>query len=240
MVAHLPTAKECVDKAASAVKPAALIRLLDHLWSTNVNGNLFDPWRQANSDDLDEGSIAQRRFALAAHLSAPAPSLLLVGEAPGYRGCRVSGVPFTSEGLIDDGAIPRLTSMKRFSKRHTPWREASATHVWRALRKHGLEKAAILWNSVPWHPHPFGLPEKNRSPSSEEQIVGHKFLQLLLDALPGSIQIVAIGRVSQRALTQVGVDCHHVWHPAAHGGAKRFQEGIDDVALVLQKAARNR
>lgn len=138
MVTHLPTAKECVDKAASAAKPDALIRFLNGLWATNVDGNLFDPWRQANSDDLDEGSIARRRFALTAHLSAPSPSLLCVGEAPGYRGCRVSGVPFTSEGLIDDGAIPRLTSMTRFSKRHTPWREASATHVWRALRAHRL------------------------------------------------------------------------------------------------------
>src|SRR5690554_6491486 len=28
------------------------------------------------------------------------PSFLLVGEAPGYRGCRVTGVPFTNKHLL--------------------------------------------------------------------------------------------------------------------------------------------
>lgn len=95
----------------------------------------------------------------------------------------------------------------------------------------GCEDTTILWNSVPWHPHPPGLREENRSPSSEEKIVGLELLQLLLDALPASIQIVAIGRVSHGALTQVGVNSHHVCHPAAHGGAKRFREDIDGVVL---------
>jgi hypothetical protein len=41
---------------------------------------------------------AERRDRLAAYLDAHAgASLLLVGEAPGYRGARVSGIPFTSE-----------------------------------------------------------------------------------------------------------------------------------------------
>ncbi|WP_207653606.1 hypothetical protein [Clostridium peptidivorans] len=28
------------------------------------------------------------------------PKIILVGEAPGYRGCRLTGVPFTSEHLL--------------------------------------------------------------------------------------------------------------------------------------------
>lgn len=28
------------------------------------------------------------------------PRVILVGEAPGYRGCRLTGVPFTSEHLL--------------------------------------------------------------------------------------------------------------------------------------------
>lgn len=235
MVSHLPSAKDCVDTAAGAVKPEALIRFLDRLWSTSVGEGLFDPWREANRDDLDEDSIARRRFALAAHLSAPSPTLLCVGEAPGYRGCRVSGVPFTSEGLIDDGVIPRLTSIKsRFSHRQHPWREVSATYVWRALRAHALDETTILWNAVPWHPHPPGLPERNRTPTAAEQRDGLVLLRLLLEALPRPIKIVAIGRVSEKALLQIDEKAQHVCHPAARGGAKRFQEDIRGVASSLQ------
>ena len=31
------------------------------------------------------------------------PQILLVGEAPGYRGCRLTGVPFTSELILVNG-----------------------------------------------------------------------------------------------------------------------------------------
>lgn len=241
MVAHLPTAKECVEKAASAAKPDALIRFLNSLWSTNVGENLFDPWRQANCDDLDEGSIAQRRFALAAHLSAPCPSLLCVGEAPGYRGCRVSGVPFTSERQIFNGEIPRLTSMKkmRFSECETPWLEPSATHVWHALEDYKLRETTILWNAVPWHPHPPGQSKKNRSPTAAEQRDDRVFslLRLLRKALPEDIKVVAIGRVAERALKRINADPRYVCHPAARGGgAKRFQDGIREVASVIVAA----
>ena len=32
---------------------------------------------------------------------SPNKRILLVGEAPGYRGCRVCGIPFTSEQIIE-------------------------------------------------------------------------------------------------------------------------------------------
>ena len=36
------------------------------------------------------------------------PGYLLIGEASGYQGCRISGIPFTSERLIMEGVVPRL------------------------------------------------------------------------------------------------------------------------------------
>jgi len=234
MTHNLPNAAECVEAAGTAAKPEDLVRFLDHLWSVKVTEHLFDPWQQSNNDDLDEGAVARRRFALAAHLSAPRPSLLCVGEAPGYRGCRVSGVPFTSEGQIGDAVIPRLTSMKtRFSVRPRPWREGSATKVWGALTAQGLEEATVLWNAVPWHPHPPGMPLQNRGPSSAEWLAGLRLLQMLLEALPETTRVVAIGRVAEAALKRLNVDAYHVCHPAARSGARLFREGIEAFASRL-------
>ena len=67
------------------------------------------------------------------------PRVLLVGEAPGYRGCAVTGVPFTSRQVLASGVeVGRwgLFPAGEFEAGEAlgrPWAEATATLVWRHL-----------------------------------------------------------------------------------------------------------
>lgn len=126
--------------------------------------------------------------------------LLLVGEAPGHRGARVSGIPFTSER--------QLTG--------SPPGEATATIVHRVLTELGLTEDVLLWNVVPTHPHLPGRPHTNRPPTAAEIEAGTPFLRELAHGR----RVLAVGRVAQRALGSA-----HMRHPS-RGGARAFREGL--------------
>jgi uracil-DNA glycosylase len=146
----------------------------------------------------DGAGAARRRERLAAYLEARCEApWLLVGEAPGYRGARVSGLPFTSERQLT-GAGPA---------------EATATIVHRVLAELGVAELVLLWNVVPTHP---GTATSNRPPTRAEVAAGKRFA----DELGRGRRVVAVGRVAHAAL---GTD--HVRHPS-HGGAAAFEAGL--------------
>lgn len=124
-------------------------------------------------------------------------SLLLVGEAAGYRGARVSGLPFTSERQLTGGGPA----------------EASATIVQRALADLGLVEDVLLWNVVPTHP---GTETSNRRPSRADVEDSRPFL----DDLVQGRRVIAVGRLAQ-AVT----GARYVRHPS-HGGARAFASGL--------------
>jgi hypothetical protein len=134
------------------------------------------------------------RTYLASRRRAP---VLLVGEAAGYRGARVSGIPFTSERQLT-GLGPA---------------EASATIVHRVLAELGLAELVLLWNVVPTHP---GTEATNRLPTRAEVAAG---VPLALTLARGRL-VVSVGRLAHGALGG-----HHVRHPA-HGGAREFRAGL--------------
>jgi len=92
-----------------------------------------------NQYEASPGRQARLRDYLDTRASA---RWLLVGEAAGYRGARVSGLPFTSERQLS-GCGPG---------------EATATIVHRLLGELAAESAVLLWNLVPTHPHAPGDP----------------------------------------------------------------------------------
>lgn len=123
--------------------------------------------------------------------------VVLVGEAAGYRGARVSGIPFTSERQLT-GSGPA---------------EATATIVHRVLAQLGVEDEVLLWNVVPTHP---GNETANRRPTRAEVEAASPFL----DELTRGRVSIAIGRLAAEAL-----EAPYVRHPS-HGGAAGFEEGL--------------
>jgi hypothetical protein len=139
-----------------------------------------------------------RRRRLHEYLAARADAgAVLVGEAAGYRGARVSGIAFTSERQLT-GSGPA---------------EATATIVHRVLAELGVEDEVLLWNVVPTHP---GSETSNRRPTREEVEAAAPYL----DELTRGRFPIAVGRLASAVL-----DAPYVRHPS-HGGAAAFEEGL--------------
>jgi uracil-DNA glycosylase len=168
-------------------------RLVERLAETRI-GATFNFYRDGEGAEL-------RRQRLTSYLQARhSAQLLLVGEAAGYRGARVSGIPFTSERQLS-GQGPA---------------EVSATIVHRVLGELGLEESVVLWNLVPTHPHLPGKRQSNRRPTRAEIEQSRCFLA----PLARGRRLIAVGRLAEHEL---GAD--HVRHPS-HGGSAAFRVGL--------------
>ena len=144
-----------------------------------------------------------RRTRLREYLASRAQAeTILVGEAAGYRGARVSGIPFTSERQLT-GAGPA---------------EASATIVQRVLEELGVTADVLLWNIVPTHP---GTATSNRRPTRSEVRAARPFLA----ELTRGRRVIAVGRLAAEVL-----GAPYVRHPS-HGGAAAFAAGLRTLAL---------
>ena len=197
--------------------------LTDTLPSSSLT--LFNPWRDQCADCEPCNGPDAKLARLAAHLNCH-PKLILCGEAPSHRGCRHSGIAFTSECQLLDGTIPRISKMNhRLTSGANPYFERSAKIVWNELYKLRIEKRTILWNALQMHPHKPGNEQSNRTPTSEDFEIGKRALQMLVREFP-SAKVVAVGRKAERSLKLMGVPAAYVRHPA-RGGAKEFIKGLE-------------
>jgi uracil-DNA glycosylase len=174
---------------------------------------------------------ASRRHNLQTYLERMVqqqPNLLLIAEAPGYRGCRLTGIPFVSPHMLTELGDRFQLSTNPFQPADE-WlhiqREASATIVWRTIG--AWQPYPLLWNIFPFHPHQPGKPQSNRTPKVSEIAAGRPFLEQLLHIFPG-VRLVAVGKKASVGLTRWGYDYTAVRHPA-QGGATQFQAAMQNL-----------
>lgn len=161
------------------------------------------------------------------HMAFENPKVLIVGEAPGYKGCRLTGVPFTAEKLLVEKRydIPVLKLDYHFRKAEKYSGEASATIVWETFNN--LDFCPLIWNAFPYHPYKKGDEQSNRKPSATELAIGKKFLEEIIK-LFGIESIYAIGNTAYDTLSKMGFEVDKIRHPA-NGGKRDFVKGIEKI-----------
>src|SRR3954447_9297176 len=175
-----PWMTSSIGNAGADVRAAAFV---GRLASAEI-GATFNFYRAGDGAEL-------RRSRLREYLEAHASStLILVGEAAGYRGERVSGIPVTSERQLT-GEGPA---------------EATATIVQRTLT--ALRLAAPCWNLVPTHP---GTPSSKRPPTQSEVAAARPFLEQIASGR----RVLAVGRLAAAA-----TGARYVRHPSHGGAAE--------------------
>jgi hypothetical protein len=204
------------------------------LANTAVPPHTFNPY----SPNQPENAVRRHNLGQYLHqMQQQQPTILLVGEAPGYRGCRLTGIPFVSPAILQAGTPLGLFGTDNSWQPSNEWpdiqHEASATIVWETLAD--IRPLPLLWNALPFHPHQPGMPQSNRTPKKSELTWGRPFLDQLLQLFP--IQtIVAVGNKAEQALTGWGIAHSKVRHPS-HGGKLNFRYGVGEI--VKTAAANN-
>lgn len=199
----------------------------------------FNPWHSYDrANDTGPGCPAIRCRQLAGFLASRIGTarILILGEASGYQGAHFSGIPMTSERILEGtmrplgltpemilpGIKPRRTSKPAIKP--GGFSEPTATIVWGAVRDSGLDPRKVcVWNTVPQHLYdPAKGMLSNRTPTSREIDTGLKTLTIFLELFPG-IRLIAMGNAAASGLTALGLRFVKVRHPA-RGGSRLFRE----------------
>jgi uracil-DNA glycosylase len=204
-----------------------VLKLLEEkVFSASVKSDsLFNQYNDKNLEiDLPNADeIRQENLGHYLRSFQKRPSVIVIGEAPGWRGCRFSGVPFTSEFQLYDSKLPFTGNQS--SNSYPPYKENTATIFWKYMRNY--HSKFFAWNCIPFHPHESDNVLTNRTPSKEE--IG-AYLTLLSEivSLMKPSQIVAIGKSAESTLEKINISFTYVRHPS-HGGANEFRAGMEKV-----------
>lgn len=180
-----------------------------------------------NNPYVDPGPLANLQTYLKAMLAIQGKRVLLVGEAPGYKGCGITGIPFSSGRLLATTKHPLFTAIRPHLALPRLEAENTASIVWGYLQN--KETTPLFWNSFPFHPHPKGAPNKNRAPSTDEIASGVPFLHALAQLFQPTV-IAGIGKAGTKCaqLAFPQQDIASIRHPS-FGGKQGFIAGMEKI-----------
>lgn len=146
---------------------------------------------------------------------------ILIGEAPGYIGCRRTGIPFTDnshlKSVSDTYNLCKLNTATKSGKD----KENSALYMWREISR--LNNPPFVWNLIPLHPYKQG-PLKNRTPVKRDYENTKDVIIYLLEN--GNFnQFYSVGRIAEKYLEGLGHSSTYIRHPS-HGGSTIFKRQI--------------
>lgn len=157
------------------------------------------------------------------HLQREKAGIMLIGEAPGYKGCALTGIPFTDPRQLcnpDNEFVLGTWERRLPSNVSQEDSERTASCVWSVLRESRV--IPLLWNIFSFHPHKEGNVKSNRTPTSAELAQGLGFAKELIEMFGvDDGRIYAVGRKAQKQLRLD--DDRYICHPS-YGKSKLFAE----------------
>ncbi len=206
---------------------------IEDLANTKVTPNVYNQYSYGSK----ENSVRRNNlFIYLKQMYELKPNIILLAEAPGYRGSRVTGVPFTSEHLL----MNNMEGLELFGKKNgyrlpiendKLLKEATATIIWDSLIKCNI--MALGWNAFPFHPHKKSNEMSNRTPLKKELLMGQNHLLQILEIFEIR-KIIAVGNKAEESLRLLGFNYQKVRHPA-QGGKNQFMEGIKSIRVDINK-----
>lgn len=187
------------------------------------------------------GSSVVNNFYLSPHLLAnlgeyfskiltyPFSGDLLVGEAPGWAGCTLTSIPFTSEFVVKSSAHPFMNELRACLRVTGAQKEPTATIVWEELTRRNNLPA--FWNAFPLHPHELES-HRNRPPTASEEAFGVATLAIVIDIIAPR-RVFAIGRTAESTLKRhfPHLSAPYIRHPS-NGGKCAFVDGMISNQIV--------
>lgn len=149
------------------------------------------------------------------------PKILLVGEAPGYRGCKLTGIPFTSEYQILNELFFQ-DGFKTYDSGNID-KEASASVIWSILKD--KTEMPLMWNIYPFHP--IANDGKNGKPKSVDIKLGKSILESLLSIFEIE-DIYCIGKKANDALCKHPLYKGYIRHPS-YGGKNECVSKLNEI-----------
>jgi len=158
------------------------------------------------------------------------PDTIFVGEAPGHKGCKLTGIPFTSEFVLSKtNKFGLFGYSQNLEQPQNPQKEATATMIWELFEKHNF--CPLLWNAYPFYPFNEKTGKSNRKPNLTELLIGEKYILQLIDIFKIK-KVVAVGKLAEKTLLKLNLQPFVIPHPS-FGNKNKFENKL--IEFINQK-----